>query len=93
MTAIIEPKTDIKFLSDNAPPGRLQRSGPGEPDRCRTDPPWSRAIPSLCLFVLPAACGIKPGGVDPPPGVDKNAFPLVYSDPATDPKPVGAPAP
>lgn len=41
---------------------------------------------SLCLILILAGCGIKPGDVSPPAGTDKDAFPRVYPDPATDPR-------
>lgn len=34
----------------------------------------------LALAFL-AGCGIKPSEVDPPPGVDKDAFPQTYPNP------------
>jgi predicted small lipoprotein YifL len=37
-------------------------------------------------FVL-TSCGKKPGHLDPPPDVTEDNFPMVYPDPATDPKP------
>lgn len=39
----------------------------------------------LCIGL--SACGKKPGSVDAPPDVTEDKFPLVYPDPATDPKP------
>jgi hypothetical protein len=41
----------------------------------------------LCLMLSLTACGKKPSQVDPPPGVEEDAFPRIYPDPATDPKP------
>lgn len=43
------------------------------------------------LFLLAAlafvpGCGVKPGGVDAPPGAGADHFPRTYPDPATDPK-------
>jgi hypothetical protein len=34
-----------------------------------------------------AGCGIKPGNVEAPPGVEPDSFPRTYPDPATDPQP------
>jgi len=42
-------------------------------------------VSGLALAV--GGCGIKPAKVSPPPGVQKDTFPKVYPDPATDPKP------
>ena len=45
-------------------------------------------ILALLLMILPlSACGKKPNQLDPPPGAQDNAFPKIYPDPATDPKP------
>lgn len=38
----------------------------------------------LALYAL-AACGIKPGYVDPPNGPDSSNFPRTYPDVSTDP--------
>jgi hypothetical protein len=49
---------------------------------------FMRACIVLLLLLLPlAACGKKPGQVDPPPGIENDAFPKAYPDPSTDPKP------
>ena len=62
----------------------------------RSDNRQARAYgPGMALFLLMglglalslAACGKKPGHVDPPLGVDDDQFPKIYPDPATDPKP------
>jgi hypothetical protein len=45
------------------------------------------ALVFLC-FVL-AACGKRPGSVDPPADVTDDKFPMIYPDPSTDPKPEG----
>jgi len=38
----------------------------------------------ILLLSLPlSGCGIRPSDVDPPPGVNKAAFPRTYPDPAT----------
>jgi hypothetical protein len=37
----------------------------------------------LLLSLSVSGCGIRPGDVDPPPGVEKNAFPRTYPDPST----------
>jgi hypothetical protein len=42
---------------------------------------------ALTLTVPLVGCGKKPGYVDPPPEVTNDNFPLIYPDPATDPKP------
>ena len=41
----------------------------------------------LAFGLMLAACGKKPGMVDPPPDVENDTFPHVYPDPSTDPKP------
>jgi len=41
----------------------------------------------LCGFVL-ASCGKKASHVEAPPDVEVDHYPLIYPDPATDPKPV-----
>ncbi len=47
-----------------------------------------QAVFLLALLVLGlAACGKKPGHLDPPPDVTEDNFPLIYPDPDTDPKP------
>lgn len=47
-----------------------------------------RLIPiALCLMVMLAGCGIKPGDVDPPPGAEEDKFPRTYPEPSTDPNP------
>jgi len=38
-------------------------------------------------LVAVGGCGIKPGSVDPPKGVEKDPFPRTYPDPSTDPDP------
>jgi hypothetical protein len=39
---------------------------------------------AISLLSLPVSgCGIRPGEVDPPPGVEKHAFPRTYPDPST----------
>jgi hypothetical protein len=39
---------------------------------------------AILLLSLPVSgCGIRPGEVDPPPGVDKKAFPRTYPDQST----------
>lgn len=45
------------------------------------------AVVLMAVLFGACACGKKPGSVDPPPGVAKSDFPLIYPDPATDPKP------
>jgi hypothetical protein len=53
--------------------------------RCSTQ---GRIGAALCLLVLGlslAACGKKPGSVDPPDNVTNDTFPLTYPDPTTDP--------
>jgi hypothetical protein len=45
----------------------------------------SVALLLMCLAV--AACGKRPGAVDPPPDVTDDKFPLTYPDLSTDPKP------
>ena len=50
----------------------------------------ARAGAALLLVALGlslAACGKRPGSVDPPPDVTNDTFPRTYPDPATDPKP------
>ena len=50
----------------------------------------------LTLAVALAAvggCGVKPGKLTPPPSAQKDTFPKVYPDPATDPKPESQPQP
>ncbi len=47
---------------------------------------------TFCLALAGAAaalagCGVKPAHLSPPKGADKNAYPHVYPDPATDPQP------
>jgi hypothetical protein len=40
------------------------------------------------LILLPlTACGKKPNQLDVPPGAQEDAYPRVYPDPASDPKP------
>jgi hypothetical protein len=46
------------------------------------------ALLLLCLIL--AACGKRAGSVSPPDDVENDKFPLVYPDPATDPKPEGS---
>lgn len=37
---------------------------------------------SFCLALLAlGGCGIKPGQVDPPPGVERDSFPKTYPAP------------
>lgn len=40
---------------------------------------------SACLIV--GACGIKPGDVSAPEGMEESAFPRTYPNVKTDPKP------
>jgi len=50
--------------------------------------PWAECLTAIFLLLLClTACGKKPNQVDPPPGVEENAFPKTYPDPTTDPKP------
>jgi len=41
----------------------------------------------LALGLTLAACGKKPGQIDPPPDLTEDHFPRTYPDPAMDPKP------
>ena len=44
------------------------------------------AILMLAVFLV-ASCGVRPSQLEPPEGSDKKAYPRVYPNPATDPKP------
>lgn len=41
-----------------------------------------RLIVLLLLALTVAGCGIKPGRVDPPAGIEKDSFPRTYPDPS-----------
>jgi hypothetical protein len=43
-------------------------------------------VPALLCFAL-AACGVKPGSVDPPEGAERSKFPRTYPSPATNSAP------
>ena len=45
------------------------------------------AAAALAVTAALAGCGVKPAHLSPPKGADKNAYPHVYPDPATDPQP------
>ncbi len=39
---------------------------------------------ALVALMFLAGCGIKPGTVSAPPGIEKDNFPHTYPDPSTD---------
>lgn len=48
---------------------------------------WARLGGVLLCLLCVAACGKRPGEVDPYPGVSNDAYNQVYPDLSTDPKP------